>query len=479
MSEVMGKILVVDNEKHMRDLLSIALARGGYDVAVAEDGEVALTMLSSDIFDLMLTDLKMPKMDGVALLKAARLASPETAAVVMTAFASTETAVDAMKQGAYDYLTKPFHVDEVNIVIHNVLERRRLSRENRQLRRELKSQADFSGIIGQSAAWIKVLDRVKKIANSRSNVLITGESGTGKEVIARAIHFNSDRRDRAFVTVNCSALPEPLLESELFGHMRGSFTGAIENKEGLFETAHTGSLFLDEVGETSPAIQAKLLRALQEKEIRRVGGTKDIKVDIRMIAATNQSLPGMVEAGTFREDLYYRLDVIPVHLPPLRERRDDIPLLAAYFVKRLSQELGKNVTAVDAEAMQFLMNREWRGNVREFSNVLERVIAMSSQPILTLDDFRDVLPNATSSLLPSVSSLPKDGLDLEELMDNLEKDLLLKAMERAHGVKTEAARLLGIDFRSFRYRFGKYALKKPKRPAESPAAACPDNLPLQ
>ncbi len=475
----MEKVLVVDNEKHMRDLLSIALTRGGYDVAVAEDGEMALTMLSSDIFDLMLTDLKMPKMDGVALLKAARLASPETASVVMTAFASTETAVDAMKQGAYDYLTKPFHVDEVNIVIRNVLERRRLSRENRQLRRELKSQADFSGIIGQSPAWLKVLDLVRKIANSRSNVLITGESGSGKEVIARAIHFNSDRRDRAFVTVNCSALPEPLLESELFGHMKGSFTGAIENKEGLFETAHTGSLFLDEVGETSLAIQAKLLRAIQEKEVRRVGGTKDIKVDVRMISATNQDLTKMVEAGTFREDLYYRLDVIPVRLPPLRERRDDIPLLAAYFVKRLGQELGKNVTAIEPDAMQFLMNREWKGNVRELSNVLERAIAMSSQPVLTLDDFRDVLPNATASFLPAVSSLPKEGLDLEALIGNLEKELLLKAMERAHGVKTEAARLLGIDFRSFRYRFSKYDLKKPKRFAESTAAACPDGTPLQ
>ncbi len=461
------KVLVVDNEKGIRDLLAIALTRKGLIVETAEDGEMALERLSSDSFDLLLTDMKMPKMDGLALLKAMRTVSPETAAVVMTAFASTETAIEAMKQGACDYLTKPFQIDEVHLVIQNALEQRCLRQENRRMRRELKDQSDFSGIIGKSAAWVRVLDLVKKVADSRSNLLITGESGTGKEVIARAAHFHSGRRDRPFVTINCSALPEPLLESELFGHMKGSFTGAVGNKEGLFEIAHTGTLFLDEIGETPLSIQAKLLRALQEKEIRRVGGTSDIKVDVRMISATNKNLEEMVASGAFREDLYYRLDVIPIRLPPLRERREDIPLLAAHFLKTLNEEMGKAVTGIDPGAMQFLMECPWPGNVREMANVIERVMAMTPHPILTLDDFNNALPPTSVSRLQTDQTIPQDGIDLDGLMNGIERDLLLKAMEKAGGVKTAAAKLLHIDFRSFRYRFGKHALNKAE-PSDKP-----------
>ena len=465
------KVLVVDNEQGIRDLLSIVLTRKGFVVVTAEDGERALDLLANSSFDLLLTDMKMPKMDGLALLAAARTVSPETAAVVMTAFASTETAIEAMKQGACDYLTKPFQVDEVHLVIQNVLEQRRLRQENRRMRRELKDRSDFSGIIGKSAAWIRVLDLVKKVADSRSNILITGESGTGKEVIARAIHFNSGRRDRPFVTINCSALPEPLLESELFGHMKGAFTGATGNKEGLFEIAHTGTLFLDEVGETPLSIQAKLLRALQEKEIRRVGGTCDIKIDVRMISATNKDLERLIESGAFREDLYYRLDVIPIRLPPLRERREDIPLLATHFLKTLNEEMGKAVTGIDPSAMQFLVEERWPGNVREMANVIERVMAMTTHPILTLDDFRNALPSTSVTRLQSDQTIPQDGIDLDKLMEGIERDLLLKAMEKAGGVKTAAAKLLRIDFRSFRYRFDKHALHKIATPEKADGCA--------
>ncbi len=465
----MERILVVDNELHMREFLAIAFKRAGYAVETAEDGAAALNVLAKATFDLMLTDLKMPNMDGLALLHAARLASPETIAVVMTAFASTETAIEAMKQGAYDYLTKPFQMDEALLVLRNALERRRLQRENLRLRRELKGQADFSGVIGQSAAWLKVLDLVKKVADSRSNILITGESGTGKEVIARAIHFNSGRVDCPFVTVNCSALPEPLLESELFGHMKGAFTGAVDNKEGLFEVAHTGSLFLDEVGEAPLSIQVKLLRVLQEKEIRRVGGTKDIKVDVRMISATNKDLVKQVAAGAFREDLYYRLDVIPIRLPPLRERQGDIPLLAAHFLRQFNAEMGKSITGIDPDAIRFLGEYEWRGNVREMANVVERAMTMAAAgATLTVADFKEAIPNASSAMPTSPTFIPKDGVDLEGLIEGIERDLLMKAMDRARGVKTEAARLLRIDFRSFRYRFDKYGLKKTKNLKVSP-----------
>src|SRR5581483_4119908 len=385
------KILVVDDEQSMRDVLSIMLKRAGYTVTTASDGDEAIAHLGKEIFDLVITDLKMPKVGGLEVLKAVKASSPDTVVLVITAFASAESAVEAMKHGAYDYLTKPFQVDEVQLIIRNALERRRLSTENMLLKREMASQSSFAQIIGQSEAMQKVFDVVRKVADSKSNVLIFGESGTGKELVARAIHYNSARAPMPFVTVNCSAVPETLLESELFGHMKGSFTGAVSNKAGLFEVANGGTVFLDEIGDTSPATQVKLLRVIQEREFRRVGGTQDVKVDVRIIAATNKDLEKAVAEGTFREDLYYRLDVIPIVLPPLRLRTGDIPLLVQHFLDKFSRESGKPVPAITGEAMRALLAHEWRGNVRELENLIERVVAFSSGQPVTGEEIRGSL----------------------------------------------------------------------------------------
>lgn len=462
----MEKILIVDNEKSMRDFLSIVLKKEGYLVETAEDGDHALKCFEKDIFDLVLTDMKMPRVSGLELLKALKGVSPETVIVMMTAFASTETAIEAMKEGAYDYLTKPFQIDEVKLIIKNALERKKLRQENTTLRRELKGQATFTQIIGKSEKMNKVLDLVRKVADSKSNILIYGESGTGKELIARAIHFNSSRRERPFVTVNCSALPETLLESELFGHMKGAFTGAIGNKEGLFEVAHEGSIFLDEIGETSLSIQVKLLRVLQEKEFRRVGGTKDLKVDVRIIAATNKELEKLVAEGKFREDLYYRLDVIPIVLPPLRERPEDIPLLADFFLRQFNHSLAKQIEGIEPEAMRLLVNHEWKGNVRELENAVERAVALASNKTLTVGDFSDGMLKQAQTI-PIPATIPEEGLHLENLIGKIEKELLLKALQETHWVKKEAAKLLHINFRSFRYRLDKYGIKKNKNGASA------------
>ncbi|MEW6543529.1 MAG: sigma-54 dependent transcriptional regulator [Nitrospirota bacterium] len=455
----MEKILIVDDEQSMRDVLSIMLKRAGYGVTVAADGEEAIAQLDKEIFDLVITDLKMPKVGGMEVLKAVKEASPDTVVLVITAFASTETAVEAMKRGAYDYLSKPFQIDEVQLIIRNALEKRRLSTENMLLKREMASQSSFAQIVGQSEAMQKVFDLVRKVADSKSNVLICGESGTGKELVARAIHYNSSRSRMPFVTVNCSALPEPLLESELFGHMKGAFTGAVSNKAGLFEVANGGTIFLDEIGETTPATQVKLLRVIQEREFRRVGGTKDVKVDVRIIAATNRDLEKAVAEGAFREDLYYRLDVIPIHLPPLRMRSGDIPLLVGHFLDRFARTSGKPVPSVTQEAMRLLIDHEWRGNVRELENLIERVVALSAGPQITEQDIGIWLHRPIAQAQNSPTDLPPDGLDLEELISRIEKELLLKALERAKWVKKKAARLLHLNTRSFRYRLEKYAIK--------------------
>ncbi|TAJ09603.1 MAG: sigma-54-dependent Fis family transcriptional regulator [Nitrospirae bacterium] len=456
----MEKILIVDDEQSMRDVLSIMLKRAGYAVTVAADGEEAVAQLGKDIFDLVITDLKMPKVGGLDVLKAVKDSSPDTVVLVITAFASTETAVEAMKRGAYDYLTKPFQVDEVQLIIRNALEKRRLSTENMLLKRELASQSSFAQIVGQSDAMQKVFDMVRKVADSKSNVLICGESGTGKELVARAIHYNSARSRLPFVAINCGALPEPLLESELFGHMKGSFTGAVSNKAGLFEVANGGTIFLDEIGETTPTMQVKLLRVIQEREFRRVGGTRDLKVDVRIVAATNKDLEKAVADGSFREDLYYRLDVIPINLPPLRMRAGDIPLLAKHFLERFAKASSKPVPELTSGAMHLLLEHEWRGNVREMENLIERAVAFASGPQITEEDINSWLHRpAAQPQAGYPTDLPTDGLDLEELINRIEKDLLLKALERARWVKKKAARLLKLNTRSFRYRLEKYAIK--------------------
>ena len=455
----MEKILIVDDERSMQDVLSIMLKRAGYAVTVSEDGEEAIAQIGKEIFDLVITDLKMPKGSGLEVLKAVKAAAPETVVLMITAFASAESAVEAMKHGAYDYLTKPFQIDEVQLIIRNALERRRLSTENTLLKREMANQSSFARIIGQSEAMQKVFDVVGKVADNKSNVLICGESGTGKELIARAIHYKSARSQRPFVTINCSALPEPLLESELFGHMKGSFTGAIANKAGLFEVADGGSIFLDEIGETTPATQVKLLRVIQEREFRRVGGIQDMKVDVRIIAATNKDLEKSVAEGTFREDLYYRLDVIPIHLPPLRLRIGDIPLLAQHFLEQFSKESGKPVPSLTPGVMQLLLAHEWKGNVRELENFIERVVAFATGSTIAEEDVQGWFHRSAAQPQPYSTDLPTDGLDLEGLINSIEKDLLLKALERAKWVKKKAAQLLQLNTRSFRYRLEKHAIK--------------------
>lgn len=457
----MEKILVVDDEQSLREVLSIMLKRTGYAVTSVADGEEAIELLNKDIFDLVITDLRMPKIDGMEVLKAAKSASPETVVLIITAFASADSAVEAMKQGAYDYLTKPFQVDEVQLIIRNALEKRRLTTENILLKREMASQSSFSQLVGQSDAMQKVFDVVRKVADSKSNVLICGESGTGKELVARAIHYNSSRNALPFVAVNCSAVPETLLESELFGHMKGSFTGAISNKAGLFEVANGGTVFLDEIGDTTPTIQVKLLRVIQEREFRRVGGTQDVKVDVRIVAATNKDLEKAVADGSFREDLYYRLDVIPIRLPPLRMRSGDIPLLVNHFLERFSRESGKPLPVLSSEAMCVLLGHEWRGNVRELENLIERVVAFSVGGTVTDTDVQGWLHRSVS-VQPQQGvplELTDDGVDLEGLVNGIEKDLLLKALERSKWVKKKAARLLRLNTRSFRYRLEKYAIK--------------------
>jgi len=455
------KILVVDDEQSLRDVLSIMLKRAGYAVTSAMDGEEAIELLNKEIFDLVITDLRMPKIDGMEVLKAVKSASPETVVLIITAFASADSAVEAMKQGAYDYLTKPFQVDEVQLIIRNALEKRRLTTENMLLKREMASQSSFAQLVGQSEAMQKVFDVVRKVADSKSNVLICGESGTGKELVARAIHYNSARSVMPFVAVNCSAVPETLLESELFGHMKGSFTGAIANKAGLFEVADGGTIFLDEIGDTTPTIQVKLLRVIQEREFRRVGGSHDVKVDVRVVAATNKDLEKAVADGSFREDLYYRLDVIPIRLPPLRMRTGDIPLLVTHFLERFAKESGKPKPVISQEAMHVLLSHEWRGNVRELENLIERVVAFATAELVTDAEVHGWLHRpATQSQHPTMPmDLTDEGLDLEGLINGIEKDLLLKALERSKWVKKKAARMLRLNTRSFRYRLEKYAIK--------------------
>jgi two-component system response regulator PilR (NtrC family) len=451
----------VDDERSMQEFLEILLRREGYDVTCAGDVDSALLALESDDFDVVISDLQMPGKTGLDLLHALRETSPETLALVMTAFASTETAIAAMKEGAYDYLTKPFQVDEIRLVLEKALEKKLLARENRRLRHELRSQIRQRALIGSGSAMQRVYELIGQVAETKANVLISGESGTGKELVARAIHAASDRRDRPFVALNCGAIPENLLESELFGHVKGAFTGAVQNKEGLFEVADTGTLFLDEVGELPASLQVKLLRAIQEKAIRRVGGTNDRRVDVRILAATNRRLEEEVAAGRFREDLYYRLNVIQIAVPPLRERPEDVPLLVQHFVEKYARELGKEIGGASDEAMRRLLDHSYPGNVRELENVIERAVALSRGGTIEVDALPPSLlrPAADGGVRQAV--LPAEGAKLEELVNEYERGLLLEALERAGGVKKRAAKLLGVSFRSFRYRLQKLGLDEP------------------
>ena len=458
----MEKILVVDDEKSMRDVLGLMLKKEGYAVTLSPDGESAIRSIREKEFDLVLTDVKMPRVGGIEVLRAAKTASPDTIILLITAFASTETAIEAMKEGAYDYLTKPFQIDEVKMIIRNALEKRHLRIENKLLKRKLKGLAGVEDMIGRSEAIKNVFEMVRKVADTQSNILVLGESGTGKELIAQAIHSNSKRKDKPFVTVNCSALPEPLLESELFGHMKGAFTGAYVNKAGLFEVANEGTIFLDEIGDTPPSIQAKLLRVLEDREFRRIGGTQNIRVDVRIVSATHKDLKKAVSDGTFREDLYYRLNVIPIKLPPLRERLGDIPLLVAHFLDMTNAAFGRKIQSIAPDAMAILRSHEWRGNVRELENLIERVVALATGETIEAGDVMACLQEPEAAREATPVSLPMEGLNLDQLIGDLEKDYLLRALDRTNWVKKDAAKLLRMDMRSFRYRLEKHGIRRKK-----------------
>ncbi|MBW2692945.1 MAG: sigma-54-dependent Fis family transcriptional regulator [Deltaproteobacteria bacterium] len=444
----------------MQEFLEIFFRSEGYDVVTAGDVDTALVHLENDEFDVVISDIQMPGRSGIDLVHATYEMSPETVVIMITAFASTETAITAMKEGAYDYVTKPFKVDELRIVVEKALEKKLLSSENQRLRRELRSHSRDRTIIGNSAVIRRVSELITQVADSKANVLISGESGTGKEVVARAIHRGGPRRDKPFVAVNCAAIPETLLESELFGHVKGAFTGAFQNKEGLFETADEGTLFLDEVGELTLAVQVKLLRAIQEKSFRRVGGSGDSQANVRIIAASNRRLEDEVAAGRFREDLYYRLNVIEIPLPSLRERSEDIPLLAAHFIEKYATELEKDVNLITDDAIARLLEYRFPGNVRELENVIERAVALSRSEVIDLESLPPaVLSPAACGDSPRITST--EGIDLESMLNEYESGLLKEALQAANGVKKRAAKLVGVSFRSFRYRLEKLGLDHP------------------
>ncbi len=448
-----GSILIVEDEKSMNEILRMLLDSEGYDVSTALDGKEGIEQIRKEIFDIVVTDIKMPFHDGFEILKAVKDVSPDTIVLMITAYGNTETAVKAVQMGAYDYINKPFKIDEIRIIIKNALEKRRLSREVKTLRSQFREVYRLDNIIGKSPKMVALLSSIVKVSENNSNVLITGESGCGKELIARGVHNLSKRANNEFVTINCAALPEGLLESELFGHIRGAFTGATSNKEGLFEVANKGSIFLDEIGEMPIQLQAKLLRVLEDGSFRNIGGTKDIHVDVRVISATNKNLKQEIETGGFRQDLYYRLNVIPLIIPPLRERKDDIPLLIQHFLDKTGIKNKKFTPKV----IDILVNYLWPGNVRELQNTVERIVTLSDNEMISEDD----LPSEIR--FSSVKSCPVDiadeGVDLDMILQDIEMAYLQRAIEVSRGSKTDAAKLLNITFRQFRHRLKKYGIE--------------------
>jgi two-component system response regulator PilR (NtrC family) len=454
------RILVVDDERSMRELLAIVLRREGYEVLLAENGRAAIALLEREPVDLLISDIKMPDLSGVDVLRAAKKIDQDILGIMITAFASTETAVEAMRLGACDYLSKPFDIDLLKMKVREKIENRQLRQENLLLKRTLGLSHQFSNIIGRSEAMLEVFKMIETVARTNSTILLTGESGTGKGLVAQAIHFHSLRRDKPMVSLNCGALPENLLESELFGHMRGAFTGADSNKKGLLEVAERGTVFLDEIGEMSAVMQVKLLRVLQERRFRRVGGLEELQADIRVIAATNQDLARAIIEGRFREDLYYRINVIPISLPPLRDRREDIPLIAEHFLVKYNEQMDKEITSIAHEAMELLVQHDWPGNIRELENVMERAVALEANPAILPESLPASIrgDNPRTGVAP-VDGLPDSGFDLEAHVKEIEMGYIAEALKRAGGVQVKAAELLGMSFRSFRYYVKKYNLR--------------------
>jgi two-component system response regulator HydG len=451
----MPKILIVDDQRNMRTTLAMMLRGVGYEVDEAADGDQGATSGATGAFDLVLTDLRMGQKDGIDVLRAIKERQPMTEVIVMTAYGTIESAVEAMRLGAFDYIQKPFTEQELLVKVQKALENRRLAGEVALLTREFKDRYKFENIVGRSSSIREVLGRVVRVAPTDATVLITGESGTGKELVAKAIHANIRRADRAFVSINCAALTETLLESELFGHAKGSFTGAHTARKGLFEEADGGTFFFDEIAETPSAVQAKLLRAIQEHEIRRVGENKPVHVDVRIVAATNQDLLKAVGEKRFRQDLYYRLNVARFSLPPLRERREDVALLAQHFLERCGREHGKEVRAFHPDALRALSAYSFPGNVRELENVVERAVALARASVIGLGDLPREVVGGAASPSPELFILPEEGCDLDQVLGEAERRLILQALDRTGGVRVQAAKLLGVSLRSLRYRLQK------------------------
>ncbi|PLX80768.1 MAG: DNA-binding response regulator [Desulfuromonas sp.] len=448
------KILIVDDEEGMRKLLGRILVKNGYDTVSAPSAEEALRLVEADQFDLVITDIKMPGMDGLQLLQELKAFNPGLPIIVITAYGTVESAVQALRAGAYDYITKPFENDEIRLTVAKTFERERLLAENRYLHDELEGRYSFSGIVGQSEEMQRVFDMASSVAVSNANVLITGESGTGKELIARSIHYNSNRKEKPFIVLNCAALPENLIESELFGHEKGAFTGAINAKKGRFELAHEGTLFIDEVGEMTPSSQVKLLRVIQEQEFERVGGSRTISCDVRIVAATNKDLEQAVKEGDFRDDLYYRLNVVNIDMPPLRKRREDIESLARHFLQKFAAETGKKIDDISPRALSCLLAYEWPGNVRELQNVMERAVVLARGESVTPHDFPQ---NLQGDAQICVDIPDRDG-NLTELLEDLERQLILQTLRRHDNSQTKAASALGIKRTTLRYKMEKYDL---------------------
>ena len=457
----MEKILVIDDEKSILDLLSVVFEKEGYMVETSLSATRAVELMGNEDFDIVISDIKMPKMSGMELLSYVRKNRPDIPIVMITAYGTIKQAVEALKAGAMDYIVKPFDVEELKIIVAQGLEKKRLKEENLFLKKELKEKYDFENMIGKSKVMQEVYNLIEKVAGTDSTVLITGESGTGKEIAARAIHYLGTRRERAFVSINCGALPENLLESELFGHVKGSFTGAVVNKKGMFEVAEKGTLFLDEVGEMSPWTQVKLLRALHDKRIRRVGGTEEVQVDVRIIAASNRDLKKSISQGNFREDLFYRLNVISFEMPPLRKRKEDIPLLVTHFLENYCNKMGRQMKRIVPEVIDVLESYPWPGNVRELENVIERVVAIEERETIT----KGSLPNEMLQPSEKQDTTPviQQGFDLNAVMDEISSGYVKQALQFSKGNLKEAANILGINYRSLRYLVEKHGLKNVNR----------------
>jgi two-component system response regulator AtoC len=449
-----SRILIIDDEENMRHMLAVLLEKEGYHVATAADGKEGLELALENFCDIILCDLKMPVMDGMAFLEKFQNTQLESTVIVMSAYGTLDTAIEAMKNGAYDYVSKPFKPDEILLTLRKAQERERLRKENRLLQQSMRERYGFAQMIGRSSAMQDIFSTIEKVAEFKTTVLITGESGTGKELIAKAIHYNSSRAHKPLVTVNCGAIPETLLESELFGHKKGAFTDAIGDKIGLFQEAHGGSIFLDEIGELPRQLQVKLLRVLQEEEVKRVGDTQSIKIDIRVMAATTKNLAKEVEAGRFRDDLYYRINVLQIAVPPLRERLEDIPLLMRHFIEKTGKRLGLEIDALNPAAARVLQRYSWPGNIRELENVIERAIVMANGQTIELEDLPPYVQQApTSDILADDANL-----SIKQASRRLEKTLIRRALERTGGNRTQAARVLEISHPALLYKIKAYGL---------------------